>query len=470
MTKKLFLCALAGLILFMNLEIFFMPVGTDEGMFYHIGQQISQGALPYRDVWEHKPPVAFYIFAAVLKISNTNAALIILGLFWTFFTAYLLYLLARQLLEEKYAQYAVFIFAFAANIHRFAQGGNQTEVYMVPFIILLYLFTLRFSTSRKSWHLFFAGLSLALGFQTKPVALFSGIAVGLYLLYDWYITRDSLVNVLKNFMIFGLGFALPNVMLVGYFAYKGILRDFINLNYGYNAMYVTRNNTSAMRGIWIRDTLLDNLISIPYLWVLCVTAFVTWRKQLVKPGWMLIYIAFFLDLAGVFLGGKFHGHYWIQLIPVLSLLAIPGYLSLPKNWIKYVVGALLVLALSFHLFSTGKQIYKKYVLRTPDTYKLVGYYVRARTTKTDRIYVNGVNPQVYFHANRPIVWNVETDNILNRLSAAQLHKYELLFKARKPKFIVITERPLFFAWQDPYIKKQYILDKKMYSCEIYRRK
>jgi 4-amino-4-deoxy-L-arabinose transferase-like glycosyltransferase len=159
-------------------------------MFYHIGQQISHGYLPYRDVWEHKPPIAFYIFAAVLKISNTNAALIVLSLMWTFLTAYVMYLLARELFDERKAQIAACIFAFAANVHRFTQGGNQTEIYMLLFIVGLYYLALRFYKTRQSGYLLAAGLCWGIGFQTKPVAIFSGLAVGVFILYDWFVRKD----------------------------------------------------------------------------------------------------------------------------------------------------------------------------------------------------------------------------------------------------------------------------------------
>lgn len=447
-----------------------MPVGTDEGMFYHIGQQISQGALPYRDVWEHKPPVAFYIFAAVLKVSNTNAALILLAVVWTLCTAGLMYGLARELFDEKSAQYATLLYAIAANIHRFAQGGNHTEVYMLPFIILLYLFVLRFYRTQNHAQLFWAGLFLGIGFQAKPVAIFSGLAACVFLVYGWWQNKQNFIALVNQLAVYTIGFVVPNIILFGYFAAVGILKDFIDLNYGYNAMYVTRNNTSAMRLQWFKETVADNMVSIPHLWLLFVPAFLAIRRQVQQPGWVLIYLAFFFDLAGVCLGGKFHGHYWLQLMPVAALLAVVGYSQLRQDWLRKIIWFLLIISLLFHTFSTGKQIYKKYVLHTPDTFKQAGYYIRERTLPTERIYVNGVNPQVYFHADRPIVWNVETDNILRRLSDVKLKEYEALFKARKPLYIVITERPLFFAWQEAYIQKYYLLETTIQTCEIYRRK
>ncbi|MBK8269486.1 MAG: glycosyltransferase family 39 protein [Planctomycetes bacterium] len=42
-----------------------IPLQTDTGMWAYIGGRILNGALPYRDLWESKPPGVYYVFAAV---------------------------------------------------------------------------------------------------------------------------------------------------------------------------------------------------------------------------------------------------------------------------------------------------------------------------------------------------------------------------------------------------------------------
>jgi len=45
-----------------------IPLQTDTGMWAYIGGRILDGALPYRDLWESKPPGIYYTFAAVEAI------------------------------------------------------------------------------------------------------------------------------------------------------------------------------------------------------------------------------------------------------------------------------------------------------------------------------------------------------------------------------------------------------------------
>src|SRR5439155_7290378 len=43
-----------------------VPLERDEGNFGVIGQAILRGEVPYRDVFEHKPPGVFYLYALAL--------------------------------------------------------------------------------------------------------------------------------------------------------------------------------------------------------------------------------------------------------------------------------------------------------------------------------------------------------------------------------------------------------------------
>src|SRR6187399_2457518 len=42
----------------------------DYGIFVYIGEQITHGKLPYRDMWDNKPPGIFYLNAVALWIGR----------------------------------------------------------------------------------------------------------------------------------------------------------------------------------------------------------------------------------------------------------------------------------------------------------------------------------------------------------------------------------------------------------------
>ena len=51
----------------------YMPLTyRDPGVFLYIGWRILNGELPYRDIWDHKPPFIFYINALGLAITKNS--------------------------------------------------------------------------------------------------------------------------------------------------------------------------------------------------------------------------------------------------------------------------------------------------------------------------------------------------------------------------------------------------------------
>ncbi len=68
-------CALiaVGHVILNRLVWLAIPLQTDTGMWAYIGGRILEGALPYRDLWESKPPGIYYLFAAVESCFGDSA-------------------------------------------------------------------------------------------------------------------------------------------------------------------------------------------------------------------------------------------------------------------------------------------------------------------------------------------------------------------------------------------------------------
>ena len=68
--KHIFLSLLLSLLVKIPISPYFYPFpDRDSGVFAYIGRRILNGDLPYRDVWDHKPPLIFYLNALGLKIA-----------------------------------------------------------------------------------------------------------------------------------------------------------------------------------------------------------------------------------------------------------------------------------------------------------------------------------------------------------------------------------------------------------------
>src|SRR4051794_37631686 len=61
--RRLAIAAAAALTTLWCIASFWFPFGWDQGMFASVGHVIVRGGMPYRDGWETRGPLAFYIFA-----------------------------------------------------------------------------------------------------------------------------------------------------------------------------------------------------------------------------------------------------------------------------------------------------------------------------------------------------------------------------------------------------------------------
>ncbi len=65
----IYLALLALFVFFPNLPLNNMPE-RDSGVFLYVDGQILDGRIPYRDVWDHKGPILYYLNALGLTVAN----------------------------------------------------------------------------------------------------------------------------------------------------------------------------------------------------------------------------------------------------------------------------------------------------------------------------------------------------------------------------------------------------------------
>ena len=92
----LFLCVLIRL-------PFYFPsvIDWDESTFILMGQNILDGHLPYTQLWENKPPLAFVFFALALLFGKSIITVRIAGTVAVLASAYLTYRVGRKIWGQQ---------------------------------------------------------------------------------------------------------------------------------------------------------------------------------------------------------------------------------------------------------------------------------------------------------------------------------------------------------------------------------
>ncbi len=224
---------LALIVLLPAIPLLYQTPDTDASIFLFIGNKIRLGQLPFRDWYDHKPPLIFYLNALGLWLGQ--------GSRWgVWFVEYLSLSAAGWFgfsFLRRYYGALIATLAVGATFLNLAfvhQRGNMTEEYALPFqFAAIYLLGSYIHAGRMNWKLFGIGCMLAMASSLKQPLAGTGVALVAYLLVDLS-SRDAWRKLLSSLVWIGLGFA---VIWAGWFLYffaAGIFADFWEAAFAYN--------------------------------------------------------------------------------------------------------------------------------------------------------------------------------------------------------------------------------------------
>ncbi len=208
----------------------------DYGFYVYIGDQILHGKLPYRDVWESKPPAIFYLNALALQLGR--------GTRWGIWAIEALSLLAAivlsfGLMNRLWGPWAALagLLTWVYGLNLTLMGGNMTEEYPLPLHFLaLALFPALVREAQKRTPAFLLGLVFALCLLFRPNNAVTEAAVILVLLTARAARREYR-DLLGQALWIAAGTLLPLLITAAYFWSQGLLKDLLEASVLYNLAY-----------------------------------------------------------------------------------------------------------------------------------------------------------------------------------------------------------------------------------------
>ena len=343
----------------------------DEAYLATQAQVLQHGGRLYQDTVDRKPPVAPYLYAAVFTVTGSSDLrwMHVLAILAHAATALLLAAEARRRWGGRTPLYAgaLYLIAAVALLPGDAQAANF-EVFMLPAMTAAMVLAAR-GRVRDS------GLALSVATLTKQTA-----AVTLLPLAWWAWRRQRW----RRLGVLGLAFVVPIVVAALVFGVHNFVFWVWTGNGGYLSPgvgigYLWRlglHNT----GFFVRANVA--------LLVLAALAWRARRKDLDLWLWTASAII------GVAAGFRFFGHYYLQLLPPLALLAA----SQLERVTRPVLVAASVVALVPALWLVGDALQTSH--HEVSVYRDVARYVDSHTSPDQPIFVWGHFPEVYWAADR----------------------------------------------------------------------
>ena len=363
----------------LRMPAFFVPVfNSDETFVATQAQVIRNGGELYEDAIDRKPPLVPYIYAATFAFFGTSAlwSVRVVAMFAIALTALLLAIEARRRYGERAGWIAgiLFVLAMVAFAPQDGQAANF-EVFMLPSMTAAILFARRGRGVA-------AGLSVAAATLAKQTGAVTLLPV-VYMLARTR-GRKGVAAALVGFgaLVAAVAIAVGPSQLF-YWAVLG------------NGSYLGVNSASVMViAMFVLMTLGWAACNLPLLWKL-PQAWHDRREPSLDGGrdtdlWIWLASAAF----SVAIGLRFFGHYYLQLVPPLALVAAGALSRGSRRAVRVTIAVASVFAIAYS--AAG---YFMHPFGPEPQYESVSRYVAASSHPDDRILVWGSEPEIYWASN-----------------------------------------------------------------------
>ncbi len=357
--------AFLALVIFSALRLPYldMPLDRDEGTYLVIGKQVAEGKLPYKDVYEMKPPGLFYTYALMASVGayGFDGARLYTICFYGLAGILLFLILYRKGWQWGALASQLVFYTLSMNpyIHGFALLPEAIMVFFFLLGILLLDFT------NRHWALaVLGGFLLGWSFWIKQNMLFPLSFLALWAGYALWIRRETSF---RRVGLVLLGFISGPFLTTLWIVIHGGWSDMLYWMLTYPATVYTQS-ISWSKGLEYLISFLNYSAPHSMIWVaLACLGFIA-HFFLKKGVWGRATPALFavFSLLAVSPGLRFYGHYWILVLPALALgvgalwefMGVQIGRNLSSKYKDLLLAALLLCVFAFH-FSNQRNVYIK---------------------------------------------------------------------------------------------------------------
>lgn len=304
-----------------NSPIYPMNDWVDTCCIFTVGKSLNNGAILYKDVFDHKGPVLYFLFSIASLVSKKSfigvwvlEVLSISG--FLFFSTQSLKVLVKS---KRIIYFLLPLLALSVlTSSAFSHGGSAEELMLLPLSYSMYYF-LRIikDVPVKPYEHILTGLSFAVVFWTKYTMI--GLYIGAYIFLlgvcifrkDKYLFQKLLLNV--------VGFLMITIAVLAYFLYHSALKDLWDV-YFYDNIFLYGTKVSFLRKLRSLCGAVLDATKVNFLFAVLAYLGVFWMVLKKKKEALLCIIMFGFSVFFAFIG-KYYVYYSL----ILCVYSILGF-------------------------------------------------------------------------------------------------------------------------------------------------
>ncbi|HEX4421546.1 MAG TPA: glycosyltransferase family 39 protein [Kofleriaceae bacterium] len=386
-----------------RLPAFLRPLfDDDEAQYAAIGELVRRGGRLYGDGGvDFKPPGIYWTYAGVFELTGRYAmwGVHLVALLVVLATAWILCAIATRLATRRAGVIAGVLYGVFTTVYYPKMLAANTEIFMMlalsgmTWLVLVARDAPRLGRALGALVAGGALVAIASGYKQTAAVNLAVILAGVIATRAWF----------ARLVAAGLGFAA----MIGVGALAVMTTTSLTAMWHWCVTQVVgKYGAGAWHGsVWhnIAVGLLPFIASSLLVWVAGAAAAA--RLRATSAGERIVWVWFALSLASSFAGGHFFGHYFIQpLAPLVVIAAIEidrRVTGTTRRWVpRAAIGLTALPAVAFFAFNlVFEPITESFGAPAPDFREPVDW-VRAHTQPDDRIFVWGMFAPMYVLADR----------------------------------------------------------------------
>jgi hypothetical protein len=344
--------------------LFFTNNWVDANAFMTVGKGIVHGLVPYKDLFEHKGPILYFIHSiAYISFPNTFYAIYIFESIAMALNMILFYKIARLFINKHFAYLLSFFLPVLILNYDYFRMGDSAEEFVFPCLMFL-IYTIlscrqnhELSFSKRT--LFLHGIILACIFWIKYTLI--GAWIGFFAFYGIYlIWKRQFAKLGQSIMISLTGFIAVSLPVLIYFWINNALRDLFDVYFIFNITSYSTEHTLWYKiyrvlAFFLHPTSTSQyFISFLILAGIALIIFLNRKKDYTITA---LYIVSFIS-AGFFqyLGGHAYIKYYLLIVVPFAATGLTGFtwvleknIRINEKYLKavYFLAPLLAIILPF---------------------------------------------------------------------------------------------------------------------------
>lgn len=494
----------------------------DEAIYLTIGHALNQGEILYKDIIDHKTPIIYYLARVPDQLGFR-----ILNVSWMLITTIIFFKICQKWFNnQKIASVTTFIFVLLTSLPFLEGNIPNGELFVLGFV--LFAFFLLSKTHffqdaitetqspqtlpkiKLTWQegglLVAAGSFFSLGILTKvpallDVASFIAFFAILFLRQIFHQPKkwqSSLTFSLSRLALLAAGLLFPIFLSVLYFASKNALEQYFAYGLLYNIRY------SQEWQLDFGNPWLNFAFTMPgkLLFLFIAVLLLLFPGKKLPKHFQLLSLWFIFTLFSVLLSSRPYPHYFIQMVPALTLLLVEmakliwqqgrklfGKYQGANHWSAVFTGSALIalmisilLLFDFHPYPTWSY-YRKFAQLVSgrisrEQYEnsfdhLVADNRRAtaliQTTGIKKMFIWGTDPTLYAQSKTS-----PTSRFTVSFHIKDFSDYDRTFaqiEAEQPELIIwMKDETTPFPALENYLKKYYLANNDLSSMILFQRK